>query len=110
MSKKQDINKKVDEILDCLQGIHRASPQPFFYTRLIARMNKKAATRWERIASLIAKPAIAFATIALFLLVNIAIVFHFSRSANSINKDDSAVVSDNEYSLSVSSLYDINPK
>lgn len=111
MNNKTGITPKTEEILNSLDGIRRATPQPFLHTRVMARLTKDAtATRWEKMASLISKPAFAIATIALFLLINIAVVFHFSAKTATSTQDESAVVSDNDYNLSVSSLYDINPE
>lgn len=111
MNNKTDINPKTEEILNSLDGIGRATPQPFLYTRVMARLTKDAtSTHWERMASLVSRPAFAIATIALFLLINVAVVFHFSTKTATSTQDESAVVSDNEYNLSVSSLYDINPE
>ena len=111
MSKRSEINKKTEDILNSLDGIRRASAQPFLYTRVMARLSRNTTTGWERMASLISRPAVAFAAITLFLLINAAVVFHFSTTTTaSTAQDESAVVSDNEYSLSVSSLYDINPE
>ncbi|HWC52850.1 MAG TPA: hypothetical protein VG676_04620 [Chitinophagaceae bacterium] len=110
MNNKTDINPKTEEILNSLDGIRQATAQPFLYTRVMARLTKETtSTRWEKIASLFSKPAFAIATIALFLLINAAVVFHFSTKATT-TQDESAVVSDNEYNLSVSSLYDLNPE
>lgn len=110
MNKKTDINPRAEEILNSLNGIHRATGQPYLYTRVMARINKNTTTRWEKTASLISRPAVAFAAIALFLLINAAVLFHFTLNTNSIKQDDSVVVSGNDYNLSVSSLYDINPE
>ncbi len=108
MSKRSEINAKTEEVLNSLDGIRRAPGQPFLYTRVMARLSNNTTTLWEKLASLISRPAVAFAAIALFLLINAAVVFHFSTTTASTTQDESAVVSDNEYSLSVSSLYDIN--
>lgn len=110
MSTKTDIGSKMEEVLNSLGGIRRATPRPFLYTRIMARISKDATTtRWEKMASYISKPSYAFATIVLFLLINVAVIFHFSANTKPVARDNTTVVSDNEYSLSVSSLYDINP-
>jgi hypothetical protein len=111
MNNKTDINPKTEEILNSLDGISRATAQPFLHTRVMAHLTKETtSTRWEKMASLISRPSVAFAAIALFLLINAAVVFHFSTTTASTAQNEPAVVSDNEYSLSVSSLYDINPE
>lgn len=110
MNKKTDINPKTEEILNSLNGVRRATGQPFLYTRVMARINKNTSTGWEKMALLISRPAVAFAAIALFLLINAAVLFHFSSNINSGKQEESVVASGNDYNLSVSSLYDINPE
>ncbi|MBS1919844.1 MAG: hypothetical protein JST17_06305 [Bacteroidetes bacterium] len=114
MGNKRNTNNDTEQVLNSLDGIRRATAQPYLFTRVMARLTKNTTlTRWEKIASLFSKPAYAFATISLFLLINVAVLFHFSAttlSSSTPAQDNSAVVSDNEYNLSVSSLYDINPE
>lgn len=76
----------------------------------MARLTKNTTSGWEKIAFLISRPAVAFAAIALFLLINAAVLFHFSSNTNSIKQEEPVVASGNDYNLSVSSLYDINPE
>lgn len=111
MNDKSDHKMKTDDILNSLDGVQRATPRPYLHTRIMARLNRNN-TGWERMATLISKPVVAFATIALFLLVNVAVLYHLSATATTttVSQDSTTpLVSDNEYNLSVSSLYDINP-
>jgi len=112
MSKKPDIRKNMEEVMNSLDRIRRASPQPFLYTRIMARLaESKSESGLERFILIISKPSFTIAAITLFLLINLAVVFHFSSNSTTPSHDDSAsVISDNEYRLSVSSLYDINPE
>ena len=109
MRNKADIQKLVDDTLESLEGMQKAEPRPFLFTRVMARMNKEENSAWEKLASLISRPAIAFATVILFLVINAFVIY--SVSGNSMqDTQENSVMAGNDYGLSVSSLYDINPE
>jgi len=108
MNYKPDHKSNTEEILNSLDGIRRAEPQPYFYTRLSARLNREK-NGWEKVASFISKPAFAIAAIALFLIINVTILFNSSSNATSSPQEESSLAVENDYGLSVPSLYDINP-
>jgi hypothetical protein len=109
MINRNDIEKLVNETLDSLNGMQKAEPRPFLFTRIMARMNQKEETIWEKIASLVSKPAVAFATVLLFLAINAIVLFSVS-GGDSTPEQEPALVADSDYGLSVSSMYDINPE
>lgn len=110
MSKKATNEQRINEIINSIDGIRRATPKPFFYGRTAAKLEQHNDKRWERVGSLISKPAIAFVAAALVLLINVAVLFHSSDNSTTATQDEASVVGDNEYNnLSVSSLYDLNP-
>lgn len=77
MAKKQRTDRQVDEILDSLSGLEQASPRPFFYTRLQARMSAETdMSAWGRAVALVSRPAVALAMLVVFLLVNGYILFN----------------------------------
>ena len=108
MSNKPDNKPNAEEILNSLEGVYRASPRPFFYTRVMAQLDQSS--RWEKIASLISRPAFAIAVIVLFLFINTVILYSSSSRATSASQDESSLAIENDYELSVPSLYDINPE
>ena len=55
--------------MQCLDGAKRAEANPFLFTRIKARMDRKANV-WERTFSFISKPAIAVAIVVLVMAVN----------------------------------------
>lgn len=73
MMQQHEIDKKADETLDSLEGIQRATPAPYFFTRLQARLQEKIPL-WENISIMLNRPAVAFATISFVLVLN-AFVF-----------------------------------
>lgn len=108
MKYKPENKNKAEEILNSLDGMHRAQPEPYFYTRLMAKRDRQK-NGWEKVAGFISKPAFAIAAIALTLIINIAILFNSSSRATSSSQEDSSLAVENDYGLSVPSLYDINP-
>lgn len=74
--------QQIESILNSLEGIERSSPEPFFYTRLQARM-QPASSLIEKIIYIVSRPAVAFVTIAIIVLINtFAIVATNAESAN----------------------------
>src|SRR5689334_2446932 len=108
MNDKPYSKANAEEILNSLNGIHRAEPQPYFYTRLMAKLDKQK-NGLEGLAGFISKPAFAIAVIALFLVINVVILFNSSSNATSPSQEDSSLAVENDYGLSVPSIYDINP-
>jgi hypothetical protein len=69
MKQKIDIEKKIEETLNSLDNIRRASPRPFLYTRLQARIHREN-NSWAGVAGFISRPVFAIAMIGVVLFVN----------------------------------------
>ena len=93
-------NNKIDEAMHSIDGIKKASPTPFFFTRLEARMQKEKNV-WEKISSFIAQPSIALACIFLVIMINAFVIF---SSSNKKQANDLATV--DEYSQVTTTLYE----
>lgn len=63
--------EKIESILNSLDGLQRATPRPFFFTRLEARLDKETVSIADRILNFIKKPAIAFAAVLLIIVINV---------------------------------------
>jgi hypothetical protein len=75
MMKKNNIQQRVEDAMESLDGIQQVAPAPFFYTRLKARLERAEKSVWETIGSFISRPAVVFATICLVLLLNVTVLF-----------------------------------
>lgn len=107
MKTNPDLNKKVQDALDSLDGIQRAEIQPFFYTRLRARMEKSPKTGWELISAILARPVVAIAAIVLVVVLNFFILIREEApSSVASNGNIEQALSDNEYILASSSSFD----
>ncbi|MFN8343900.1 MAG: hypothetical protein U0X91_02795 [Spirosomataceae bacterium] len=99
MKKHYHREEEIEQTLQSLEGIRRAEPNPYFYTRLQARMEQKFVkkTGWQW------RPAYMYAALGLVLLLNVVTVYTLTRTpAEHTSAADSFA---NEYGLnSVSSL------
>ncbi|HSN07952.1 MAG TPA: hypothetical protein VLS85_02885 [Hanamia sp.] len=101
----QYLNKKIDEAMQSLDGIENASPRPFFFTRLEARMQREK-SRWEVISSFVAKPIVAFACICLIILINTAVILSSANSKNVTDQQNSEQATADEYNSVSAPLYE----
>ena len=67
-----------------LDHVTPASPAPFFYTRLTARMMREEKNFWGRISRIITRPAVAGLSVAVILLVNIFAILHHTPQSSGI--------------------------
>ena len=104
MQMEKDITQKVEAVLNSLDGIEKAAPQPFFYTRLMVRMEQVNESPWNKWMQVISKPSVAVAILSLFILLNGVMLF--SRS----NQEEDNNTSMNDYSLVQHSTYYPNPE
>jgi hypothetical protein len=104
---KQDISKKVEQALNSLDGIKRAEPSPFFYTRVMGRLQRKV-SGWEAAGSYLARPIVVVAGLVAVLVLNAAILLRLDQntSAGTNSVANEQLVTDNEYILASSSSFD----
>jgi hypothetical protein len=105
MNKKLHIDKLVEEAMDSIDDIRRASPPPFLLTRVNARLNKAGEARWEKLVRLIGRPAFAIPALATLMLINVTVVV-LNRPAQ-VKADQLSFNTADEFSTSVASIYDI---
>jgi hypothetical protein len=105
MKRKTDIDIEVEATLNSLEGVLPASPRPFFFTRVQARLNKEERTYWEALSSFIAKPAIAFTVIIIILVMNAVAVFEQTDSTPVLAEQTEQSAYE-EFNLAANSFYD----
>lgn len=79
MEKKQRIQEEVEKTLNSLEGIKRAEPKLFFYTRLQAKMEQKLSSKASPSWSV--RPVYVFAMLAIVLVINVATIVTFTKSS-----------------------------
>lgn len=107
MAMEKNMQQKIEETLQSLDGIQRAEPAPFLLTRINAALAaRQPETAWLKIAAFISRPAVAFAFMLILLLVNGLII-----SGNSSSETENNIAASNnnvyEYAASITSNYDL---
>jgi hypothetical protein len=98
-------DEKIQNILDSLNDIQRATPGPFFYTRVNARLLKEQKTAWEGISNLIARPVVAIGGLCIIIAVNMLVIFSQTNEVSSANDATELALAD-EYTIATASFYD----
>lgn len=102
----QNLNRKIDEAMQSLNGIEKASPRPFFFIRLEARMQREK-SKWESLSSFLAKPVVAVACICLIIMINVAAILSSSTtSKKSSNQQNNELATADEYNSVSAPLYE----
>jgi hypothetical protein len=103
--KDEFLHKKIDEVMQSMDGIEKASPRPFLFTRIEARMQNERNV-WSKISSFVARPVVAFACICLVLVINSIVILFSNSSGNSLTQQGSELATVDEYSQVSYNLYD----
>jgi hypothetical protein len=104
--KGETTNKKIDEVMHSANGITRATPRPFLFTRLEARM-KIEKSMWWKIAAYVTRPTVAFACICFVIIINALVIFFADRSSsNYASQQGTELAAADEYSQVSTALYD----
>ena len=106
MNKNEHIHKLVDEALGSLDGAERATPRPYLFTRLNARMQREPENSWDNVLKFISRPAIALAGLCLVITIN-ALVVSSNYTGQTTTVAEEQYVSADEYNTSVAVLNDI---
>ena len=96
----KNIELEIDRVMQSLDNISSAQPRPFFYARVISRLENKQQTSWDKLARFITNPAFAIATVALVLSFDGFLLYN--------SQDASLPVSDNSVSAQYIEFYDTN--
>ncbi|MFN8357056.1 MAG: hypothetical protein U0Y10_21560 [Spirosomataceae bacterium] len=78
MTEPRNIEYEIDQTLQSLDGIKRAEPRPFFYTRLNARMEQRLITAPKR--SWLLRPSVVFSALAVVILLNVVTILTATKS------------------------------
>ena len=101
-------SRRIDEVMESLEGIQRAKAPDFMYTRLKATMEKEfdqggPLGRW------LTKPVLALSIAAIILIANATTVLKmWEQSTSAGNTSESAQVVAADYPVSVYPVYNEN--
>ena len=100
-----DIDKKINEAMDSLEGLGKAEAPPFFYTRLEARMEQELAPTRGALA-FFSNPKWSVAMLSLFMILNVGSIFLITGEDNGEGAEEVATLeSFGEEYFSSSDLY-----
>ena len=105
-------NNRTEQILNSLDGNQRAEVPEFFYTRLKARMERELGQENTNNKSWILRPAYALVTLAVVLVINIAVILKGEQGTynNSNGDTETAQSIAAEYRLNDNNImYDLTP-
>lgn len=107
MKQKVDIEQRVEQALNSLDGIQQAGPKDWFFTRLNAKLQKEEKSVWASIASFLAKPQVAIAGVCTILVLNV--VFLLGQQQENVSSTatiHTEVGTDNESIIASNSSFD----
>lgn len=96
--------ENINAAMNSLDGIQRATPGPFFFTRVNARQERMQKSPWQVMARTITRPAVIISGLCLVLLINVWVIVTRSEGVSS-NQQNSELVLADEYAATSSSLY-----
>jgi hypothetical protein len=99
------VHKKIDEVMHSVDGIKRASPRPFLFTRLEARMQNER-NIWVKLSSFVARPVVAFTCICFVLIINVMVIFLLNSPGSLLPQQGNELATADEYSQVSSTLYE----
>jgi hypothetical protein len=82
MTKLSDIETKVEQTINSLDGMSSAEPKPFFYSRLHARMERELLTP-RKVLGWQFKPVYAISAVACLLIINVFTILSFQKTQES---------------------------
>ncbi len=99
---------KIDATLKSIDGIVKASPQPFLLTRINAGLNNVVTeTAWSQIAFYLKKPLVYGFAILLLALLNILVINNIKTGSEKERVAKSLTSQKYDFAIHVSVLYDI---
>lgn len=105
---KQESNRDefVERVLGSLDGLERARPEPWLYTRIKGRLQRQESAGWEKISQLLARPVVAIASLGLVLVLNLFFLLQSDSPANGNSVAQGEQVVDSESLIASSSSFD----
>ncbi|WP_343703920.1 hypothetical protein [Chitinophaga sp.] len=108
MKQRRDIQQETEQTMRSLDGVQRAEPAPYFYTRLMARMQQaRPADAWDRLIALITRPSVAITAVVLILAANgFMFVSKLKTTAELVETTALQQAFADEYQLGITTFYE----
>ena len=106
MKQEENNGKRVDEILESLDGLSRASANPHLYTRILGRLQEDRPA-WAGIASFLSRPMVAFSLVFMLVAANAWIIFK-NKAVTPEDKTEQLTALAQEYRFEKTTMLDQN--
>jgi hypothetical protein len=91
--------------MNSLDGIQPASSGDYFYTRVLARLQRTERNIWEQITALIGRPVVAIPIVLFVILMN-ALVVLYEKEVPSALVEQSEQSNYDEFNVAANTFYD----
>lgn len=108
MNRKQNIEALVEETLASVDGISRATANPYLWVRIQQRLRPTLSV-WERLVTILVQPAFALGIIFIFLLANIIVARRENAARIAVERQASEQLFAAEYNPGNHLLNEWNP-
>tara|TARA_R110001592_G_scaffold33461_9_gene115864 strand:+ start:1937 stop:2269 length:333 start_codon:yes stop_codon:yes gene_type:complete len=105
MKNENNIENKINQALNSIEGIESAEVKPFFYTRLQAKMENEIAPSYGRF-SILANLKLSLAMLAVFFVFNLTSLVFLTNSQDTSSTATSALDEFSEEYFSSPNVYD----
>jgi hypothetical protein len=102
-----DMENKMESALNSLDGMKRATPAPYFFTRLRARMSREDKD-WGGVIGFISRPVYALTIVCVVLSINTWIVFKDTNETLPVTgytTGNTNELPEEEYNVAVTTFY-----
>jgi hypothetical protein len=107
MPKRKFSDHELDAILSSLDGIKKATPEAFLFTRIMARIQRSDDNAWARVLKFVSKPAFALVIAIIFLFINgYILVGQFRNTVEPAEESTQSMAM--EYTSLSTPYYDVN--
>ena len=105
---KNNWEQQAEKALASLDGLQRASANPFLYTRIMARIERQQ-NKWAKVAGFISRPVIALSATFLFVVINAWVVINHPLNKQVVKSgQETEQAFEPEYAAMNYSLGDVN--
>ncbi|MET0636290.1 MAG: hypothetical protein ABWZ25_09710 [Chitinophagaceae bacterium] len=105
MEKRDDMNEKVEGVMQSLDGIKRADPGPWFFSRLSQRLGSNPRSPWFYIGAFLSRPSVAISGVMAVLILNLVLLLNQQSEVETASLPLN-FSSENEYITASNSSYD----
>lgn len=104
MKQHNEIERKAEEAINSMDGLTRATPGPFFYTRLEARISRGSQNVWDQLVFMLNRPVVAIGLALFVIAINTTVVLQNTESSPLAEQTEMTV--SEEYNLASNTYLD----